>query len=343
MQNCQEGDANAGTFVQAVLLDSSGNLSVYDPLVINYGTTPLAAPVTPVLGTGAVVGIWVGGNDNISNLVGPGQQECTNGLKGSEFGQVAFCGTQAFWTQAQSEFTAGTLKIPALGTDSHGDPCPTVRSFKVADQDPSDNVQTTYLFDAATGQTGQNTSAVKTAFPSTSTLVNPSDNRVLTEKVDPAVGCTPWKVADEVTGKMTGAQALDELQAGAYQATPIATVPLGDPMTLYHGAESVTKTNLYRAGVDQPPVGTSAPGDDTYYCTNEVNIAPPFLKLHESELMALSSPVPSVANNLFTFLANRFVGTYEQLLHVNCVSQINTADPVKVTYTNGIATGATVS
>ena len=347
---CTESNANLRVFVQAAILSADGtSVSVYDPLVIDSTTTPAVVPTPPTITSGSTVGIWVGGNDVKTDLVGAGAGQCVNGTGGpgvgatSQFGQVAFCNASAYFTAANAAITGGKLVVPPLGTSSTGAPCPTVRSFQIVDQDPSDNVQTVYLL-TASGQTMQNTAANRTAFPAAVQIKNPSDNRLLTSFVDPAIGCTPWKVPDVTdSGEVTSAQPLDELQAAAYQATPLGLVPLGDEMTeINMTTENVAKTNAYRAGVDQPAISTAAPGDDTYYCKNLLAVAPPFFKAHMTEMAAKASPLPDVANNLWTFVAQRFVGTYETLFHSNCVT-IAGADPVTVTYTNGVATGAAVS
>src|SRR5260370_21238827 len=45
---CNEGNAGQSAFVQAAVIDpATGKVSVYDPLVIDHGTQPAAAPVVP--------------------------------------------------------------------------------------------------------------------------------------------------------------------------------------------------------------------------------------------------------------------------------------------------------
>ena len=67
--------ANGGTegvFVDATILSPSGQLQVYDPLVINQGTTPAVAPAAPTIAAGSQVILSVGFNGNALALVGPG-------------------------------------------------------------------------------------------------------------------------------------------------------------------------------------------------------------------------------------------------------------------------------
>ena len=71
---CNEANAAQSAFVQGALLDpATGQISVYDPLVIDQGTTAAAAPVVPALPANAVVGIWFGFNGNTLTLAGADQ------------------------------------------------------------------------------------------------------------------------------------------------------------------------------------------------------------------------------------------------------------------------------
>jgi hypothetical protein len=151
---CNEANAADAAFVQAAVLDpATGNVAIYNPLVITDGTTPAVAPVVPVLPPNAIVAIWFGYNGDNLTLAGArsttlAAASCVNGEPGGDiFGQVAFCNASAFFTAAYSLQQAGKLNppVPALGTALDGQPCPTVRNFAVVDQDPSDNVTSTYL------------------------------------------------------------------------------------------------------------------------------------------------------------------------------------------------------
>src|SRR5207237_5595690 len=140
------------------------------------------------------------------------------------------------------------VKVPAVGTAKDGQPCPTVRDFSVVDQDQSDNVQTQYLA-RADGQTAQLTAANQTKLPKATIISNPSDNRLLTDFIDPALGCQPWRAPDLADkGNPVPALALDEIQASADQGAPSALIPLNNPMTTVgkNNRPSLAKTNLYR-------------------------------------------------------------------------------------------------
>lgn len=355
---CNEANANQSAFVQAAIIDpATGKISIYEPLVRDQGTTPAVAPVVPQLPAHAVVGIWFGSNGNVLTLLknnargmrairgqmvvrGGLNGNCVNGLAGSAFGQFAYCHAPAFFAAARAAIRQGKLTIPALGTGTDGQPCPTVRSFRIVDMDQSDNVQTRYLV-TATHQTAQFSAANQAKLPDATPLGNPSDNALVTRIVDPALGCTPWTAPDLVDNNTpVSALALDELQAGADQKAPVARVPLGDPMTLVNGQSSRTKTNLYRLGVNQRLVPFDD-GNTTTYCQNLVTVALPGLQLDKTLFQTKLSPDAGVANSLFTFLANRLNATFSAN-GLDCVGLLKIQNPITLTTdANGIVTDAT--
>ena len=310
---CNENNTNQSVFVQAAILDpANGHISIYNPLVIDAGTQPLVTPTPPVLPQGAVVGIWGGGNDNNTTLQGTmnstRQGNCVNGVGRSVFGQFWYCNAFQFFLAARKAH----VKLPALGTVvNDGMPCPTVRDFFVVDQDQSDNVQTTYLVNGK-GQTAQNTATNHAANPDATEIKNPSDNRLLTNFIDPALGCTPAMAPDIAdNGNMVPALALDELQAAAFQQAPVALVPVGDPMVQVNGNRSVFKDTLYRMGVDQMPgINLST----KQYCLNLNKVQPTRLAKDANMLAAFKSPLPN-ATNLLTFMGSRFTASFQIL---NC-------------------------
>ncbi|MGH3068740.1 MAG: hypothetical protein ACRDMI_09140 [Streptosporangiaceae bacterium] len=340
--------ANLGAFVQATILDpATGALSVYEPLVITQGTTPAAAPVVPTLPAGAVVTIDVGFNGTDLTQVGAtatalAQGRCVNGLNGSVFGQVSFCNGTGFFQAAQRAEAAGTLVVPASGTSTKvaGLACPTVRNFNMIDQDQSDNVTSIYLLNG-TGQTAQLNAANTAALVGATKLVNGSDNALISDFLDPTLGCTSFTAPDlTMGGTPSTSQALNELSAAKNQTAPIALVPENDEMTLVNNAFSATKTNLYRSNVGQAPISAANDAADSpaNYCQNMVNIQTPFLNTNQTLLATDTSPVPAVGNNLFTFLANRLNMSFTNL---NC-QNFGLTNPVTVTLDgNGVATAAT--
>jgi hypothetical protein len=350
-EGCTMANPQTRAFVQATIISPSGALAVYEPLVADQGAAPAAAPVVPTLPSGAIVTIDVGFNgDNLTliqrrwgrrlrDAFSLRRGNCVNGLPGSIFGQVSYCNATAFYRAANAAIAAGTLKVPALGTASDGQPCPTTRSFTMVDQDQSDNVTTTYLL-TASGQTAQRTAANGAQLAGAVPIANGSDNALLDNFIDPALGCTPFTVPDLTNPGTSGtSQALDELQAAAGQQAPVALVPVNDPMTEVNGAFSIAKTNLYRAGFDQPPLaaGSSAAQNAQSYCQDLMTGQVASLQRDQAAFTAAPPADPAIGNTLFTFLAARLSGSFDNL---GCAS-FGMTDPVTLTQdSNGVAIGA---
>jgi hypothetical protein len=340
---CNEANKNQSAFVQAAIIDKdTGQISVYNPLVIDQGTQPAVAPVVPTLPTRNIVAIWFGFNANNLSLSGQGtdlqDNHCTQGL-----GQFAYCNASAFFEEANDQIFAGNLVVPPLGTSPKDNQvCPSVRSFVHVDQDQSDNVTTIYLF-TTSGQVAQNTAANVKALGGAVARGNPSDNRLLDVFIDGALGCSPWTVPDLADpGAMVPALPLNELQAAEFQAPPIARVPLGDPFTFkppITGVPNLHQVNRYRRGVDQQHADDNDDASTTTYCQNLRNLHPAKLKLDATFLKAFRSVDPAVANNLFTFMAQRYVASYQIL---GCQALLNQPVNVTLTTTNGVVTDATI-
>jgi hypothetical protein len=352
---------NLGAFVQATILNPrTGQLFVYEPLVITQGTTPAAAPVVPKLPRGAIVNIMVGFNGANLQLIGaqPGalaQSRCVNGLGDSLFGQVSYCNSAAFYQAAKIDETFGRLRIPAIGTSPvTGQSCPTTRSFEIVDQDQSDNVTTQYLL-TADGRTAQDNGANQAALAGASRVNNGSDNLLLDNFILPTLQCTPFTAPDlSAGGAQATSQTLDELSAARYQRAPVALVPENDPMTTLDGAHSVQKTNLYRIGVGQPLLGRNSGFPFTRsrfggggqqadtpanYCANMLNLETPFIAANAARFGGVASPVADTGNNLFTFMAARLSGSFDNM---NC-KDFGLTNPVNLTLDgNGVAINATL-
>jgi hypothetical protein len=349
---CHELNAAQSAFVQATIIDpATGNISVYNPLVIDEGTAPAVPPVVPIFPLNAVVGIWFGYNgDNLTLRPSVGalaDNSCVNGIPGSIFGQYAYCNAPAFFAAANMAINVGRVTIPTLGTARSGRPCPSTRDFEVIDQDQSDNVTTTYLAtahgfaqDNANNRTLFATSGYRVLFADPKVLKNPSDEGLLDRSIDPALGCTPMMAFDLADpGKLVTALALNELQAAAYQLSPIALVPANDPMVLVDGNINLTKLNAYRKGVDMAPVATVGQADPARYCANMRNAALSKLWLDRPYFIVAPSPSPADANSLFTFMAARYLASYEIL---ECQAFLGLPAGITVyTDANGVAIDAT--
>lgn len=343
---CNEANAGQSAFVQGAILDpATGKISVYNPLVIDKGTKPAVVPTVPKLPANAVVALWFGFNATILQLRGDlGNGKCVNGIAGSNFGQFAYCNAPAFFQSANASIKAGKLKLPPIGMANDGKPCLTARDFGLIDMDQSDNVQTQYLA-TANGQTAQLTAANQAKLQNTTVIANPSDNALLTNFVDPALGCKPAtapNLADK--GNPVPALALDELQAARFQRAPVALVPLGDPMTVDNNNNpNLTKTNLYRAGVDQTQAANANGANTTTYCKNFLQVGAPRLQLDMKLTQNATSPVPAAANSLFTFLAQRYNMAFGNG-GLNCTGLLKVQNPVALTTDgNGVTTAATIT
>jgi hypothetical protein len=346
---CNEANVNQSAFVEAAVLTTAGTLTLYDPLVIDQGTKAAAAPVAAQVPAGATVGIWFGFNGTDLTLKSAGgantlaQGTCVNGQQGSIFGQFAYCNGAAFFQAANKAIAAKALAVPALGTATDGGPCPTTRSFDLVDQDQSDNVVTHYLANA-NGQTAQLNTANTAALGAGATdLANGSDNLLLDQFVDPALGCKPDTTPDQSSDNQpSGSLPLDELSAAAGQKAPIALVPLNNPMTLIGANQSTAKTNSYRVGVDQLPIGAGGDsGDGATYCTNFFGNAAGIQRVFKDKATFQNAPSvdPAMATNLFTFLAMR---ANQSFTNLGCDKLLNVANPITLTMDgNQVVTDAT--
>lgn len=325
---CHEADAAQSAFVEATVVDpATGALAVYRPLVVDRGTRPAAPEVVPALPSGAVVGIWFGFNGTNLTLHPAGDSlragNCTNGAHRSIFGQFAYCNAGRFFAAANAAIGAGRLAVPPLGTARDGLPCPTTRDFGVVDQDQSDNVITGYLARPG-GRTAQDTAANAARLRGATTLLNGSDNLLVDHFLDPALGCAPFTAPDLTDpGHRAPSLALNELFAAAHQAAPVALVPTNDPMAQLGGAASAAKTDLYRLGVDQPPLG---PADTpAAYCRHLLTLGAQRIQRDRNLTARAPSPDPAAANTLFTFLAQRFAAS---LTNLGCAGLIDVGNPV---------------
>ncbi len=351
---------NLGAFVQATILNPrTGALSVYNPLVITAGTKPAVKPVVPKLPKNAIVTIDFGFNGTFLYQVGAtsnalAQGNCVDGMGGSAFGQVSFCNGINFFNAAFRMMHEGRMAVPSAGTSRKmvatagaigtGNTCPTTRNFDMIDQDPSDNVTTKYLLDSATGQTAQDTTANVARMPGAQVVVNGSDNALVDDFLDPAFGCTPVMAPDLGNhGAMATSQALDELLAATDQPKNAALVPENDEMVVDStGQIDPAKTDLYRAEIGQAPVDaqTNASSSPAMFCQNMINIQTPFLAANQNLLATWPSPVPTVGDTLFTFMAGRLASSFDNL---NC-QQFGLTNPVAVVNNGaGAATQATLN
>lgn len=369
---CNEANVNQSAFVQADILNpATGQITTYDPLVIDKGTQPVVQPVAPQLPRNAVVAIWFGDNGTTLTLLKtnamqhgrggrggsygfgrdprfrgqhfrPGQQfhfgfsggangNCVNGLPGSPFGQFGYCNAPNFFGVANALIAARKITVPPLGTGTDGQPCPTTRDFSIVDMDQSDNVQTQYLANG-NGQTAQFSAANQTQIQNATTISNPSDNALVTRFIDPALGCKSWQVPDLVNNNTPVATyGTDELQAAHEQGAPVALVPAGDPMTLVNGNPSLTKVNIYRSGAGQPFARTLNNASTTTYCQNLVNVALPRLQLDMPLFQNQPSPDGGATANTLFGFLANRLNATFSANGLNCVGLLNIQNPITLT------------
>jgi hypothetical protein len=174
------------------------------------------------------------------------------------------------------------------------------------------------------GSIAQNTATNRAALPGSVVRGNPSDNRLLDVFIAPALGCTPWSVPDLTNpGTLVPSLPLNELQAKKFQAPPIAQIPLGDPFVFdppLTGNQSLRQVNQYRRGVNQRHVTNPEDASTTKYCRKMRKVQTKKLFQDKSAFTAFRSPDPAVADTLFTFMAQRYVASYEIL---KCESLLN--------------------
>src|ERR1700687_6097079 len=95
--DCDETNTSSAAFVQAAILDpATGQISIYNPLVIDQNTAPAAGatPIPPTPPDHAIVALWFGfnGDNLVQQGASPGVLEasgCVNGLPNDVFGQFS--------------------------------------------------------------------------------------------------------------------------------------------------------------------------------------------------------------------------------------------------------------
>jgi len=339
---CEMANAAEQAFVEATILAPNGKVMIYDPLVITQGTTPAVAPTAPTVPRGSQVIINTGFNGNNLVLQGNGavQGRCIDAFGNSIIAQTAACNARAFYTDANAQIAFGRLRVPRLGTASDGKVCETTESFSLIDQDQSDNVISQYLLDA-NGNTAQNTAANKAAMGGATVVANGSDDGLLAHFVDPVLGCKPFMATDTTSvNGMDASQALNALSARMNQRGPQALLPVNDPQLLVGGQFSIGKTNTFRMMNDQPLLSpfTNKNQNAARYCQNMINVQTPKLQLDATAEANFTSPVPTVGNNLATFMGARLSGSFANM---NC-QNFGLKNPATVTTDgNGVATAVT--
>jgi hypothetical protein len=326
---CNQANPVNARFVHAVVVNTqTGSLFVYDPLVISQGMLLVSQPAPVNFSmANSVVGIWMGSNSNfltLTNTNGIANGRCVTGPGGSPFGQFAWCNADVFWASVNTLLQNGLIALPQPGVAFDGSICPTLRDFFIIDMDPDDGVQTLYLV-TTQNQVIQDTTANRNNFNIQATLANDGDNRLITEFVNPAIGCKTLVLPNAADpGKTAPAIAINILQAMMFQAAPLALTPNNDPMVTTNAMPDLVKLNLYRMGVNQPQAAAlGGDNDPATFCRNYATVAVARFKSLNTFLKAFNAPAPGFAN-LFAFMINRATTTYTNL---NCLGLTGITDP----------------
>ena len=343
-------------FVEAVIIDlDTHSLSVYQPLIINTGSTPLSPPIPFNMPQNSLVGLWFGSNGmsiSLTPQTSIQQGMCVYNVGGitskDTFGQFAHCNAVSFFETLKQLILKNVPlnpPIPPLGMANDGEPCLTTRDFALVDMDPSDNIVSMYLVDMATGKTAQNSVANAAANPNAVVLKNGSDNLLLAT-LDRIMGCKPYLVPNlvdlnnQLTGGKTSSMALDEIHAAIRQEKFYAYLPKGDPMVRINNMPNLNKLNAYRQGVFQPMVNSLNMAGTMEFCAHMTNIQLPRLQKNKELFIIQPSPDVAISNNLYGFLMNRFFASYTGL---NCQALLDIPNPVTLIMANNLVTDAIVT
>jgi hypothetical protein len=110
---CHEADADQTAFVQGAIINTkTGQISIYDPLVIDEGTTPAVAPVVPKLPVNSVVALWFGYNGDTLTLAGADQMA---GVSPSQPMSASLPASVTSATASTVSSTSAKARPPAAG------------------------------------------------------------------------------------------------------------------------------------------------------------------------------------------------------------------------------------
>jgi hypothetical protein len=123
---CHEADADETAFVQGAIINTNtGQISIYDPLVIDEGTTPAVAPVVPKLPMNSVVALWFGYNGDNLTLAGADQmagvspsQPMSTSLSASVTSATSATASTVSSTSAKARPSAAGFEFPASAPTS---------------------------------------------------------------------------------------------------------------------------------------------------------------------------------------------------------------------------------
>jgi hypothetical protein len=119
---CHEANADQTAFVQGAIINTTtGQISIYDPLVIDQGSTPAVAPVVPKLPMNSVVALWFGYNGDNLTLAGADQMlgvSPSQPMSASAASTGATAASTASSTGAQAPPVTAGFEFPASAPTS---------------------------------------------------------------------------------------------------------------------------------------------------------------------------------------------------------------------------------
>ncbi|KAF9085747.1 hypothetical protein BGX27_003382, partial [Mortierella sp. AM989] len=139
---------------------------------------------------------------------------------------------------------------------------------------------------------------------------NGFDNALVAELTDPAINCKHFKAPSLMEpGVMHGSIALNQLHA-SLQAAPIALISTIGPMVLSYDQLSIRKLNAYRK---QHLARHLSQATAKVYYTYYDKVAPGYIKSISKQIIERPPPMSDVANNLFTFMGQRYAASRTNL------------------------------
>src|SRR5262249_52333894 len=108
-------------------------------------------------------------------------------------------------------------------------------------------------------------------------------------------------------------------------------------------SQSLEKTNAYRAGVGQPQAEWFWGASGIRYCRHYA-ISGIFITDNQATMTGETSPMPGVAVDLYTFMAQRFAASFGPVPALGCNDTFGISNPVTLTMdANGVVTAATIN
>ena len=250
---------NLQAFVEADIINPrTGSIKVYNPLVITEGTQPPPAGAARVP-RGDVVAIMFGFNGGNLLLTGT-EKRCSRTTASTAsrvlLSQVAYCNSPAFYRAANRDIARGVLKIPPLATGDDGQPCPLPATSPWWTR-PRRQHGRRLPADRENGRpprTGQGDAAALSEGPRRSTTAATTR---WSQVMDPALGCARYRLHDKTAPARCRLRQVTPTNccATAARTTPVALVPLNDPMTQVNGHNNRARPTRSRYELDQALIG----------------------------------------------------------------------------------------